>query len=207
MAKYINENTNIRVLLSGEGSDEIHGSYRYFRDAPNAIEFHIETIRLLKELCYFDNQRTDRTMASNGLEVRVPFLDFDYVNFITKVNPTLLMFTDKNMEKQIVRDSFRGYLPDEILYRSKEAFSDAVSNSEVNWATSIQIVANSKITDNDLETCKYSVNIPKTKDALYFRKIYESIYSNRDNVIPHYWLPRFQKEEIFDPSARVLKCY
>lgn len=207
MAKYINENTNIRVLLSGEGSDEIHGSYRYFRDAPNIFEFHWESIRLLEELCYFDNQRTDRTMAGNGLEVRVPFLDFEYVEFITRINPKLLMYKKNYIEKQIVRDSFIGYLPDEILYRSKEAFSDAVSNSEINWTKTIQMVADKEISDNDLENNEFELNKPKTKDAIYFRRIFNQIYPNRDNIIPHYWLPRFQAEAVFDPSATVLKSY
>lgn len=207
MANYISKNTDIRVLLSGEGSDEIHGSYRYFRDAPDLVQFHNETIRLLEELYYFDNKRTDRTMAGHGLEVRVPFLDFEYVEFITRINPKFLMYRKDHMEKQIVRDSFKGYLPDEILYRSKEAFSDAVSNDQINWAISIQKVADSKISDSELEKNEFEINRPRTKDALYFRRIFNSIYPKRDNIIPHYWLPRFQKEEILDPSARILKCY
>jgi asparagine synthase (glutamine-hydrolysing) len=99
------------------------------------------------------------------------------------------------------------YLPSDILYRSKEAFSDAVSNNEVNWAKSVQLVAESEITSSELENNCFEFNKPKTFDALYFRKIFESIYPNRDNIIPHYWLPRFQEEEVLDPSARVLKSY
>lgn len=207
MAKYISENTNIKVLLSGEGSDEIHGSYRYFRDAPNTEEFHLESIRLLKELYMFDNLRTDRTMSGNGLEVRVPFLDFDYVNFIMNINPEILMYTDKQIEKQIIRDSFIGYLPNEILYRSKEAFSDAVSSTEKNWFKSIQQLASETITESDILNSKYEFNKPKTSEALYFRNIFEEFYPNRCKLIDHYWLPKFQKEEIHDPSATILKCY
>lgn len=207
MAKYISNHTDIKVLLSGEGSDEIHGSYRYFRDAPNMLQFHWETIRLLEELCYFDNQRTDRSMACNGLEVRIPFLDFEYVEFITRINPKLLMYRKDYMEKQIVRDSFKGYLPDEILYRSKEAFSDAVSSNDINWAKTIQMSAENQISEEEMMNNKFIINKPKTKDALYFRKIFDQIYPSRDNIIPYYWLPRFQKDEILDPSARILKCY
>jgi asparagine synthase (glutamine-hydrolysing) len=207
MARYINETTNIKVLLSGEGSDEIHGSYRYFRDAPNMILFHWDSIRLLEELYYFDNKRTDRTMAGHGLEVRIPFLDFEYVEFITRINPSLLMYKKDYMEKKIVRDSFKGYLPDEILYRSKEAFSDAISNNEINWANTIKAMADKIITDEDLANNEFAINKPRTKDALYFRRIFNNIYPGRDNIIPHYWLPQFQNEEIFDPSARILKCY
>ncbi len=141
MAEYIQNKTDIRVLFSGEGSDEIYGSYRYFRDAPTVIDFHRETIRLLEELYMFDNLRTDRTMAAHGLEVRVPFLDFKYVEFIKQLNPALLMHNSEIIEKKIIRDSFVGYLPNEILYRSKEAFSDAVSSNEVNWFKSSSLIS------------------------------------------------------------------
>ena len=207
MAKYIKENTKIRVLFSGEGSDEIHGSYRYFRDAPNPQQFHDEVIRLLSELYYFDNKRTDRTMAAWGLEVRVPFLDNEYVKYVTELDPRLFMYKKDYMEKMLVRNSFRSCLPDEILYRSKEAFSDAVSNTETNWAKTIQIVAESKITIDELNNNTYTINKPKTIDALYFRKIFDLFYNNRCSIIPHYWLPKFQKQDIYDPSATILPCY
>ena len=207
MARKIKMTTNIRVLLSGEGSDEIHGSYRYFRDAPNKEVFHKERIRLTRELRMFDNQRTDRIMAAWGLEVRCPFLDFEYVDYVMRLDPALFMYKPDYMEKKIVRDSFKGYLPDEILYRSKEAFSDAVSSSEVNWAKSIQELAEKNITDQELADNKFVINRPRTKDALYFRKMFNEFYPGRDNVIKHYWLPRFQKIEVLDPSARVLSSY
>ncbi|AVL94726.1 asparagine synthase [Moumouvirus australiensis] len=204
MAKYIHDNTNIRVLLSGEGSDEIHGSYKYMRFAPNSEDFHWETIRLLKELCYFDNKRTDRSMADNGLEVRVPFLDFEYVEFITNIDPNLLMYKKDYLEKKIIRDAFIGYLPDNILYRPKEAFSDAVSSQNVNWYKNIQEIANKTISDNELEENPYTHNKPEIKEALYYRRIFDEIYPGRDNVLPHYWLPRFQTNKVSDPSATVL---
>lgn len=203
LAKYINENTDIKVILSGEGSDEVHGSYRYFRDAPDPNTFHTETIRLIEELYLFDNRRTDRTTAAHGLEVRVPFLDFAYVEFMTMINPRLKMHNRDIIEKKILRDSFVGYLPTEILYRSKEAFSDAVSSKEINWANSLIELA----VDRQTVMRTDLVNAPKTIDAMMFTDIYMSIYPKRRNIIPHYWLPRFQKTEIVDPSARVLDCY
>ena len=218
MAKYIREYTDIKVLLTGEGSDEINGSYRYHRDAPNDQEFHKDTVRLLEELYMFDNLRTDRTMASNGLEVRVPYLDFEFVELIMKIDPKLKMFSLNNMsngsnesetsiEKQLLRDSFKGYLPNEILYRSKEAFSDAVSSKEINWFKSIQIKAAETISDNDVKENPFKFNTPQTIDALYFRRIFNEIYPERDNLIAHYWLPQFQKDNVFDPSATILKSY
>lgn len=208
LAKYIREKTNVRVILSGEGSDEIHGSYRYFRDASSPDCFNKECIRLLEELYYFDNLRTDRTMASNGLEVRVPFLDFDYVNFIFKIDPSLLMYRKDYIEKKIIRDSFVGYLPNDILYRSKEAFSDAVSNEHIIWADEIKKYAiNLGIEEYILETNDIKINKPMTIDAYLFRLIFYEYYPHRDNIIPHYWMPKFQKENVLDPSAKILKCY
>lgn len=204
MAKYIKENTDIRVLMSGEGSDEIHGSYRYFRDAPDSPEFRKETIRLLEELYMFDNLRTDRTMADNGLEVRVPFLDYEYVKLIMESNAEIWMSSKDYIEKKPLRDAFRGYLPDEILYRSKEAFSDAVSSKDVSWYKSIQLEAENIA---DFDVTEYTHNPPQTKEALYYRKIFNEFYPGRDECIAHYWLPRFQKEIVHDPSATVLKCY
>ena len=207
MAKYINENTDIRVLMSGEGSDEIHGSYRYFRDAPNKDEFHDETVRLLKELYMFDNLRTDRTMAGNGLEVRVPYLDKEYVQFVKSIDPALWMNSKHIIEKKLLRDAFRGYLPDDILYRSKEAFSDAVSSENENWYMSIIKKANELVNEIGELGLENIHNPPKTNDAKMFRLIFRRIYPGHDFILNHYWLPRFQNEEVYDPSATVLSSY
>lgn len=209
IARYIRNHTDIRVLLSGEGSDEIHGSYRYFRDAPNPEEHRMESIRLLENIHFFDNQRTDRTMAGNGLEVRVPFLDHAYVSYVLSIDPKLWFYQQgEQMEKQLLRDSFKGYLPDSILYRSKEAFSDAVSDPQTNWADAIKNTARSAMNNNTISNTKTSIiNPPLTEDAVYLRGIFNKFYPGRDAIIPYYWLPRFQEESVLDPSALVLKCY
>ncbi|CAH6420440.1 Glutamine-dependent asparagine synthetase [uncultured virus] len=207
MAQYIKKHTDVCVLLSGEGSDEIHGSYRYFRDAPSAEEHHTESVRLLRDLCYFDNQRTDRTMAGNGLEVRVPFLDYAYVEYVLTSNPELWCYREGQMEKQLLRDSFRGYLPDSVLYRSKEAFSDAVSSSETNWIDHLKATAIQAVCERPDNSYSWLINPPLTTDAIYMRLLFEQFYPGRDCVLPYYWLPRFQTEAVVDPSARVLKCY
>ena len=205
IAKFIAEHTEIKVILSGEGSDEISAGYKYFRSAPDAAALQRERVRLLKELYMFDNKRSDRTMAQAGLELRVPFLDHAYVDFILSIDPSLLMYRDNAIEKQIVRDSFKGYLPDEILYRPKEAFSDAVSSKEVNWYQSIAKHAEETISDAELENNPFTFNKPPSKEALYYRRIFSEFYPNRDDVLIHYWMPRFQGErKITDPSATIL---
>lgn len=201
MAKYIKEHTNIKVLLSGEGSDEIHGSYKYFKNVPDKY-FRKETLRLLNDLYMFDNLRTDRTMANFGLEVRIPFLDRDYVKLIISSKYKLWTSNDK-MEKLTLRKSFEDYLPNDILFRRKEAFSDAVSNNEVCWYITVQNILNNKITDEEFKIFEEN-NKPSTKESYYYRKLFDSYYPNRQNIIPYYWLPRYQNEEVFEPSATIL---
>jgi asparagine synthase (glutamine-hydrolysing) len=199
MASYIKANTNIKVILSGEGSDEVHGSYKYMRWAPNKKKFNSERIRLIKELFYFDNKRTDRTMSAHSLEVRVPFLDFQYVEYALSLDPDLWIYKENYIEKKLLRDAFVGYLPTDILYRPKEAFSDAVSSSDTNWYKSIQNIAEGTTPDYT-----YIINPPQIDEAIYYRNIFTKYYKGMDHIIPHYWLPKFQNETIQDPSATIL---
>lgn len=181
LAKYIKENTDIRVILSGEGSDEIHGSYKYFERAENKDTFREECLRLLSELCYYDNLRTDRTMAAWGLEVRCPFLDHHYVNYIFTTDPKYYMY-DK-IEKNMLRKCFDGELPDDLLYRRKDAFSDSVSSDKENWRLSII----NKVGD----------------EKKYYEDIFQTIYPGRLSIIPHLWMPKWY-DNITDPSATIL---
>ena len=205
LAKYISTKTPVIVLYSGEGSDELFAGYQYSKMAPSAQLLLEDSKSLLHELYMFDNLRTDRTTAKWGLEVRVPFLDKELVSYVLSVNPEFKM-CNTEMEKKLLRDAFKGWLPDDILYRPKAAFSDAVSSKKVSWYKSLQELINTKISDQDLLNHKYTINPPKTKEALYYRNIFDKYYPNRDNLISRYWMPQWVSKELTDPSATVLAC-
>ena len=208
LSKYIKNNTDITVLFSGEGSDEASGSYMYFHNAPDADSFNKETVRLLKDLQYFDVLRSDKSTACNGLEVRVPFLDKEFLQYYMQIDPNLKIPNGK-IEKFLLRKAFDdGLLPDEILWRSKEAFSDGVSSKKKPWFKILQEHIDNEISDEEFETrrIKYSHNTPAIKEALYYREIFHKYFPNNDNIIPYYWLPKWNGD-IKDPSARVLKVY
>lgn len=204
LARYIAHNTDIKVLFSGEGSDELTSGYQYFKMAPSAEESHLENIRLLEELYLYDNLRTDRTTAFWGLEVRVPFLDPDFVSGYLGIDPEQRYFKSGTMEKQLLRKMVESGtdLDPEIIWRRKEAFSDAVGYG---WVDFIKDRVDSLIPDSEFENCKTKYTpVPLTKEAYYYRTIYEQWYSDILNV-SHYWMPRWVQAK--DPSARVLECY
>jgi asparagine synthase (glutamine-hydrolysing) len=209
LAKYISKNTDIKVLYSGEGADELLAGYQYSKSAPTVEELHNDTLRLLDELYLFDNLRTDRTTAAWGLEVRVPFLDKEFTSYVLSIDPKYRKPSLEIMEKTLMRDCFRGdYLPEEILYRRKEAFSDAVSSKDKSWYKTLSGYIEKIISDEELLNAKskYLHNPPLTKEALYYRNIFQELYPNRDKLISHYWMPKWQGD-ITDPSATVLKCH
>lgn len=203
LSKYIKENTDITVLFSGEGSDELTAGYAYFKNAPSLNSLQEETKIRLEELHCFDNLRTDRTTAKFGLEVRIPFLDKDFVNYYFHINPEYKFSSEKHIEKYILRKAFEGYLPTEILMRPKEAFSDAVSSKKDSW---IEILKETLSNINFDNLNEFEHNTPKTKEALYYRNIFEKYYNERSEVLPHYWMPNWNPY-VIDPSATVLKCY
>lgn len=209
MCEYIKQNTDITVIYSGEGSDEASGSYMYFHNAPNDNEFHKETIRLIKDLQYFDVLRCDKSIASAGLEVRVPFLDKKFLDYYMTIEPKFKR-PIKGIEKYLLRDSFEGtgLLPKEVLWRTKEAFSDGCSTNKRSWYSILQEHINNKFSDLNLTYNKilYPTNTPKTKEALYYRNIFNKYYTNEDKTIPYYWLPKWSGN-INEPSARVLTAY
>lgn len=206
MTKWITTHTDVKVIMSGEGSDEASGSYMYFHNAPSTDAFHDETIRLLKELPFFDVQRCDKSIAAHGLEARVPFLDRVFLEMYMQICPTLKVCRFGN-EKYLLRKAFENIdiLPKEVLWRRKEAFSDGISMQTKSWFQIIQERCEHLYSDQDLKEAskKYPVNPPLFKEALYYRDIFSKHYPNRDNIIPHYWLPKWSGD-IKDPSARHL---
>lgn len=210
LCEYIRDYTDIKVIYSGEGSDELFGSYLYFHNAPSADEHQKETIRLVKDLHRFDVQRCDKSTAACGLEVRVPFLDRYFIDYVLSINPVYKSTSYGNIEKWILRKAFddERTLPFNVLWRKKEGMSDGVSSVENSWSLIIQEFVDTYYTDDDYNAYKsiYTYNIPMSKEALYYRIIYNNIFPNSEKLIPYYWLPKWSGN-ITDPSARYLTVY
>ena len=209
LSKYIKANFNTTVIYSGEGSDESSGSYLYFHNAPSCTDFKDETIRLMEDLSYFDVLRCDKSVAGAGLEVRVPFLDKDFLHFYMNINSKYKIPSYGNIEKYLLRSSFDyGLLPNEVLWRVKEGMSDGVSSQEKSWFQIIQSHANNIYSDVQFNEHKkkYFYNQPHSKESLWFREIFNKYYTKRHNIIPYYWLPKWSNG-ITEASARVLNVY
>ena len=210
LSKWVSENTNRKVTYIGDGSDELFGGYRYFLNAPSPKEYHEEIQKLLREIRIYDVKRADRGVASNGLEARVPFLDHRLIKTVFSIDPSLRMAIG-GVEKHLLREAFRGtnVIPDEILFRTKEAFSDGVSSVEKSWYMILQDMIEKIYTDEEFKELseKYDHLKPHTKEALHYRIIYNKYYSKQtDKTIPHFWLPNWFKN-VTEPSARVLPVY
>ena len=207
LCKWIHENTDIRVLLTGEISDELFG-YKYTDFAPSPEAFQKESEKRIRELHMYDVLRADRCISVNSLEARVPFGDLDFVRYVMSLNPALKVNT-YGKGKYLLRHAFEGdYLPYEILWREKAAFSDAVGHSMVD---DLKEYAETVYSDEEFEEKikKYTYAAPFTKESLLYREIFEKYYPGQAEMVVDFWMPNKEWEgcNVNDPSARVLSNY
>lgn len=208
VCKAIHEQTDIRVILTGEISDELFG-YKYTDFAPSAEAFQEEAVKRIRELHMYDVLRADRCISVNSLEARVPFGDLDFVKYVMSIDPQKKINT-YGKGKYLLRHAFEegGYLPEEILWREKAAFSDAVGHSMVDY---LKEYAETKYSDEAFEEgCKkYDFARPFTKESLLYRDIFEKYYPGQAQMVVDFWMPNKSWEgcNVNDPSARVLSNY
>jgi len=207
VSKYISENTDIKVLMTGEISDEIFG-YKYTDFAPSPNAFQKEAEKRIREIYMYDVLRADRCISSNGIEARVPFGDLDFVKYVMSIHPEKKMnFT--GIGKYLLRKAFEGdFLPHDILYREKAAFSDAVGHSVTD---SLKAYAEELYSDEDvlIAQIKFKHSPPISKESLMYREIFEQHFPGRADVIKDFWMPNKEWEncDVNDPSARLLPNY
>lgn len=208
VCKAIHEQTDIRVILTGEISDELFG-YKYTDFAPSALAFQEEAQKRVRELHMYDVLRADRCISVNSLEARVPFGDLDFAAYVMSLDPEMKM-NKYGKGKYLLRHAFEGdgYLPDEILWREKAAFSDAVGHSMVDY---LKEYAEKKYTDTEFEALRkqYKYAQPFTKESLLYREIFEKYYPDQAEMVVDFWMPNKTWEgcNVNDPSARVLSNY
>lgn len=212
ISEYISIHSDAKVIFNGDGSDEVCGGYLYFHMSPDKESFDNECKRLLKNIHYYDVLRSDRSISSNGLEPRTPFLDPNFVKTYLSI-PCEIRYetTKKHCEKYLLRKAFseKNLLPEEVLWRTKEAFSDGVSSHCKSWYEIIQEYVEKnidKINMNLINTKNCKTMFPRTIEQHYYFNVYSSFYKGCENVIPEYWMPRFV-ENSTDASARTLSIY
>ncbi|XP_025989716.1 asparagine synthetase [glutamine-hydrolyzing] [Solenopsis invicta] len=209
ISRYIKQNTETTVIFSGEGADELAQGYIYFREAPNATDAHNESLRLLQDIYLYDGLRADRTTSAFSLELRVPFLDIQFTNYYLSLDPSSRQ-PQGGIEKHLLRSAFDGtdLLPNNILWRHKEAFSDGVASIKKSLFQIIQEIVEDRVSNEELENAynKYPHCTPRTKEAYYYRNVFESHYKGQTHFTPYFWMPRWVKG-VTDPSARFIKHY
>jgi asparagine synthase (glutamine-hydrolysing) len=206
IGKYIAKHSQAKVIFNGDGSDEVTGGYLYFKAAPSPVDFDKECKRLLTDIYAFDVLRSDKSISSNGLEPRTPFLDREFVDYYLSIPAALRMPKKGEIEKNLLRSAFAktepGILPECILWRKKEAFSDGVSSLQKSW---YEIIQDKLIDYSDLTDNYSSINIPQTKEQCYYRHIFEEKYPGQADIVPYFWMPKFVAAT--DASARTLPSY
>jgi asparagine synthase (glutamine-hydrolysing) len=220
LGKYISKFSDAKVIFNGDGSDELLGGYLYMNKCPDNVEFDKETRRLLKDIHLFDVLRSDKSISSNGLEPRTPFLDRNFVNLILSIPPKYRnhnnSINEPNVfngfiEKYLLRESFsksnfknyegKQILPDEILWRKKEAFSDGVSSQGRSLYKILQEKIVNKLNNETGLNDEPSIDIEKD----YYKSLFSLYYPNCESIVPYYWMPKYI--ESTDPSARTLSIY
>ncbi|MGY3794944.1 asparagine synthase B [Aquimarina sp. 433] len=171
MARVI-KSMGVKMVLSGEGADEIFGGYLYFHKAPNAQEFHEETVRKLSKLHMYDCLRANKSLAAWGIEGRVPFLDKEFMDVAMRINPQDKMINGERMEKWVIRKAFESYLPESVAWRQKEQFSDGVGYS---WIDTLKEVVEREVTDEQMANAhfRFPIQTPQNKEEFYYRSIFE----------------------------------
>ena len=180
MARVI-KSMGIKMVLSGEGADEIFGGYLYFHKAPDSKEFHVETVRKLDKLYQYDCLRANKSLAAWGIEGRVPFLDKEFIDVAMRINPKDKMINSEKMEKWVLRKSFEQYLPESVAWRQKEQFSDGVG---YDWIDSLKDLVNEKVTDDMFKNAKFTFpfQTPMSKEEYYYRSIFEEHYPSETSA-------------------------
>jgi len=170
MARVI-KSMGVKMVLSGEGADELFGGYLYFHKAPNAREFHEETVRKLDKLHMYDCLRANKSLAAWGIEGRVPFLDKEFMDVAMRINPEDKMINGERMEKWVIRKAFESYLPKSVAWRQKEQFSDGVGYS---WIDTLKEIVDSEVSNEQLANAKYKfpIQTPTSKEEFYYRSIF-----------------------------------
>jgi len=219
LGKYISKNSKAKVIMNGDGSDELTGGYIYFLKSPNSMSFDGECRRLLNDIHYFDVLRSDKSISSHGLEPRTAFLDTEFVKCYLGIpaefrNP---LESGKRVEKLLLREAFDSFepelLPTEILWRKKEAFSDGVSGNDGSWykiitekINKIKLEKEFGVINSKMWSSKHIINPPTTDEQMYYRRIFEDAYPTAEDTIPYFWMPKFI-DGVTDPSARSLDIY
>ena len=213
VSKYIYDNTDNVVIFCGDMSDEIFGSYRGFTKAPSHHDFARENGRMVRDVRYFDLLRSDKSISGAGLEARVPFADKTFLEFVMSLPPWMKRFgegADYAIEKHLLRKAFGGLLPEDVMWRRKEAFSDGVSGHERTWVQIIKEYVDQRVSDTEVslanELQKYKHNAPYDKESYYYRTVFERHFPGKGcaETIPYFWRHPFC-EGTLDPSARLLK--